>query len=107
MSINQEYSQSILLLWEELNKQFQDFKIMDAEFLFDLTLKADIEKAPENLKMGLINAQCNTDLCQKHSETKLQTFYYYLPKESSLYWDPPGQHRQHFCVWTIIFSYEQ
>jgi 17beta-estradiol 17-dehydrogenase/3beta-hydroxysteroid 3-dehydrogenase/mitotic-spindle organizing protein 1 len=44
-------------------------------------LKADIEKAPENLQMELINLQCNTNLNQKFFETKLQHFYSYLPKE--------------------------
>jgi hypothetical protein len=31
--------------------------------------------------MELINLQCNTNLNQKFSETKLQDFYSYLPKE--------------------------
>jgi 17beta-estradiol 17-dehydrogenase/3beta-hydroxysteroid 3-dehydrogenase/mitotic-spindle organizing protein 1 len=55
---------------------------MEPEFmLFAFPLKADIEKAPESLKMELINLQCDTDLNQKFSETKLQDFYSYLPKE--------------------------
>jgi 17beta-estradiol 17-dehydrogenase/3beta-hydroxysteroid 3-dehydrogenase/mitotic-spindle organizing protein 1 len=49
--------------------------------LLAFPLKADIEKAPENLQMELINLQCNTNLNQKFSETKLQDFYSYLPKE--------------------------
>jgi 17beta-estradiol 17-dehydrogenase/3beta-hydroxysteroid 3-dehydrogenase/mitotic-spindle organizing protein 1 len=44
-------------------------------------LKADIEKAPENLQMELINLNCDTKLNQKFSETKLQDFYSYLSKE--------------------------
>jgi hypothetical protein len=48
--------------------------------LFTFSLKADIEKAPENLQMELINLQCDTTLNQKFSETKLQDFYSYLPK---------------------------
>jgi hypothetical protein len=60
-----EYSRSIFLLQEELNEQFQDFKTMDSEFmLFAFPLKADIEKAPENLQMELINLQCDTNLKQ-------------------------------------------
>jgi hypothetical protein len=36
---------------------------VDAEFLlFALALKADIEKAPENQQMGLINLQYNINL---------------------------------------------
>jgi 17beta-estradiol 17-dehydrogenase/3beta-hydroxysteroid 3-dehydrogenase/mitotic-spindle organizing protein 1 len=55
---------------------------MEPEFmLFAFPLKADIEKAPENLQMQLINLQCDTNLNQKFSETKLQDFYSYLPKE--------------------------
>jgi hypothetical protein len=55
---------------------------MEPEFmLFAFPLKADIEKAPENLQMGLINLQCDTNLNQKFSETKLQDFNSYLPKE--------------------------
>jgi 17beta-estradiol 17-dehydrogenase/3beta-hydroxysteroid 3-dehydrogenase/mitotic-spindle organizing protein 1 len=55
---------------------------MEPEFmLFAIPLKADTEKAPENLQMELINLQCDTNLNQKLSETKLQDFYSYLPKE--------------------------
>jgi hypothetical protein len=55
---------------------------MEPEFmLFAFPLKADIEKAPENFQMELINLQCNTNLNQKFSETKLRYFYSYLPKE--------------------------
>jgi hypothetical protein len=78
----QEYSRSIILLREELDERFQNFKIMEPEFmLFAFPLKADIEKAPENLQMELINLQCNINLNLKFSETKLQDFYSYLPKE--------------------------
>jgi hypothetical protein len=45
---------------------------MEPEFmLFAFPLKADIEKAPENLQMELINLQCDTNLNQRFSETKL------------------------------------
>jgi hypothetical protein len=48
----QEYCRSILLLREELDKRFKDLKIMEPEFmLFAFPLKADVEKAPENLQM--------------------------------------------------------
>jgi hypothetical protein len=53
-----EYSRSIFLLREELDERFRDFKIMEPEFmLFAFPLKADIEKAPENFQMELINLQ--------------------------------------------------
>jgi hypothetical protein len=56
---------------------------MEPEFmLFAFPLKADIEKAPENFQMELIDLQCDTKLNQKFSETKLQGFYSYLPKEN-------------------------
>jgi hypothetical protein len=43
---------------------------MEPEFLlFVLPLKADVENAPENLQMELINLQCDTNLTQKFSET--------------------------------------
>jgi hypothetical protein len=78
----QEYSQSIFLLREEFDERFQDFKIIETEILlFVLPLKADVENAPENLKMELINLQCDINLTQKFSETDLQDFYSYLPKE--------------------------
>jgi hypothetical protein len=58
---------------------------MEPEFmefmLFAFPLKADTEKAPENLQIELINLQCDTNLNLKFSETKLQDFYSYLPKE--------------------------
>jgi 17beta-estradiol 17-dehydrogenase/3beta-hydroxysteroid 3-dehydrogenase/mitotic-spindle organizing protein 1 len=55
---------------------------MEPEFMLSaFPLKADTEKAPENLQMELINLECDTNLNQKFSETKLQDFYSYLPKE--------------------------
>jgi hypothetical protein len=55
---------------------------MEPEFmLFAFNLKADIEKAPEDLQIESTNLQCDTNLNQKFSETKLQDFYSYLPKE--------------------------
>jgi hypothetical protein len=58
----QEYSRSVFLLREELDERLQDFKIMEPEFmLFAFPLKADTEKAPENLQMKLINLQCDTN----------------------------------------------
>jgi hypothetical protein len=55
---------------------------MEPEFLlFVLPLKADVKNAPENFQMELINLQCDTNLTQKFSETDLQDFYSYLPKE--------------------------
>jgi hypothetical protein len=78
----QEYSGSIFLLREELDERFQDFKIMEPDFmLFAFHLKADIEKATENLQMELINLQCDTNLNIKFSGTKLKDFYSYLSKE--------------------------
>jgi hypothetical protein len=50
-----------------------------------LFLWTDIEKAPENLEMELLNLQSNANLHQKSSETKLQDFYSYLPKEEYHY----------------------
>jgi hypothetical protein len=77
----QEYSRKVFLLREEVDERFQDFKIMEPEFmLLAFPLKADIEKAPENLQMELINLQCDTNLNLKFSETKLKDFYPYLPK---------------------------
>jgi hypothetical protein len=40
--------------------------------LYAFPLKADIENAPQNLKMELINLQCDTDLNQMFSETICQ-----------------------------------
>jgi hypothetical protein len=50
-------------------------------YAFAFPLKADIEKAPKNLQTELTNLLCDTNLNQKFSETKLQDFYSYLPKE--------------------------
>jgi hypothetical protein len=78
----QQYSQSIFLLQEEFDERFQDFKFMEPEFLlFVLPLKADSENAPGNLQIELINLQCDTNLTWNFSETDLQDFYSYLPKE--------------------------
>jgi hypothetical protein len=61
----QDYSRSIFLLREELDERFQDFKIMEPEFMvFYFPLKEYIEKAPENLQMELINLQCDINLKQ-------------------------------------------
>jgi hypothetical protein len=54
---------------------------MEPEFtVFAFPFKEDIEKAPENLQMELINLQCDINLNQKFCGTKLQDFYSYLPK---------------------------
>jgi hypothetical protein len=82
-----KYSQSFFFFFflgprEEFDERFQDFKIMEPEcLLFVLPLKSDVENAPENLQMELINLQCDTNLTQKFSETDLQDFYSYWPKE--------------------------
>lgn len=61
-----EYSQSILLLCKEFGKWFQDFKIMEQEFLlFALPSNADMEKDPERLKIEFINLQCYSNLTKK------------------------------------------
>jgi hypothetical protein len=56
--------------------------LMEPEFMFfAFSLKADIEKDPENLQMELTNLQCDINLNQKFCETKLQDFYSYLQNE--------------------------
>jgi hypothetical protein len=82
----QEHSRSIFLLREELDERFQDFKVMEPEFmLFAFPLKADIEKAPENLKMELINLQCDTNLNQKFSEKNCKIFIFTCQNKYFLY----------------------
>jgi hypothetical protein len=49
--------------------------------LFALNLKVNIEKASEKCQMELINLQCDTNINEKFSETKLQVFYFYLLKD--------------------------
>jgi hypothetical protein len=45
---------------------------MGPEFLlFVLPLKADVENAPENLKIDLINLQCDNNLTRNFSGTYL------------------------------------
>jgi hypothetical protein len=59
---------------------------MEPEFmLFAFPLKADIEKAPENMQMELINFRCDTNLNLKFSETKLQDFFLTCQKKYFLY----------------------
>jgi len=50
-----------------------------------VAFSSDIEKAPENLEMELLNLQSNANLHPKSSETKLQDFYSYLPKEEFIF----------------------
>ena len=89
-----------MLLWEEYNKPFQEFRIMNAEFLlFPLAIKAGTEKLKKIWKWdSLINLQCNASLSQNCSEITLQGFYYCLPKESCLCWNFLGQDWQHLCT---------
>jgi hypothetical protein len=66
-------------------------------------LKADIEKAPENLQMELIDLQCDTNLNQKFFETKLQDFLFLLAKRNisstQVFWIKNDCNvRQHVCV---------
>jgi hypothetical protein len=70
-----EHSRRIFLLREELDERFQDFKIMEPEFmLFAFPFKAGIEKAPENLQMELINLQCDTNLNQSFLKQNCKIF---------------------------------
>ena len=50
-----EYAQSILLFCKEFDKWFQDFKIMEQEFVFALPLNAGMEKDPERMKIEFFN----------------------------------------------------
>jgi hypothetical protein len=54
----QQYSQSIFFCLKNTRPKF---------VLFELPSEADIEKAPENLKMELVNSHCDTDLNCKFS----------------------------------------
>jgi hypothetical protein len=82
----QEYPRSIFLLREELDERFQDFKMMEPEFmLFAFPLKADIAKAPENLQMELINLQCDTNLNQKFLKQNCKIFILTCQKKHFLH----------------------
>lgn len=52
--------------------------------LFAFPMKADSERALENLQKELNSLQCNAKL-NEFSVIKLQDFYYYLPKKNFLY----------------------
>jgi hypothetical protein len=41
-----------------------------------------MKDSPEDLKIELINLQCNININHKFSETKLQDFYSCLPEET-------------------------
>jgi len=77
-----------LLLTEQFDERFQDFKITELEFtLFASVLQVP---APEYLQTGLIR-KAILILVTSVLKQKLQTFLFILPKKSFLRWDPLGQ----------------
>ena len=53
---------------------------MELDFtLFALTFKTNVNNAPENLQMELINLQYNINLKQKFQDVHLVNFYSYFP----------------------------
>jgi hypothetical protein len=76
---------------------------MEPEFmLFAFPLKVDIEKAPENLQMELINVQCNTNLNQKYFKQIARSLFLLAKRKNSftqVFWvKNDGNARQHVCV---------
>jgi hypothetical protein len=82
--VNSRIFPVILMLWEDFDKQFQDFTIVEPEFhrLLDLSRKT-LRSFPENLQMELINLQFFPNLNCWLSDTKLQDCYFYVPKQFS------------------------
>jgi hypothetical protein len=72
-------------------------------YVFAFPLKADIEKAPENLQMELINLQCDTNLNQKFLKQNCKIFILTCQNKYFLYSGLLGllndcNARQHVCV---------
>lgn len=75
------------MLWEDLDEQFQDFRIVEPEFRSLLYLsRQTLRSFPENLQMELINLKFFSNLNCWLSDTKLQGCYFYLLKQFSRAW---------------------
>jgi hypothetical protein len=80
-----ELSRRTFLLQEELDEQLQDFNVMEPELApFAFPLKVDIQKAPENLQIELINMQCDTILNQHFPKQNCKIFILTCQKKNFL-----------------------
>lgn len=81
------YTRSIFLILEQFDGQFKEFRNREPEFiLFALSalFALHIEKLLKSLQMKLINLLFESNL-NKNTETVLQEFYSYLPKNKIRY----------------------
>lgn len=68
------------LLKDDFSKRFRDFNSHEQEFaLFTAPYSYDVENAPENLQMELIELQSDSILKAKYHEIGVPGFYTYLP----------------------------
>lgn len=81
-SLSKKYSCQLELLKEEFSRRFVDFKSMEDEFnLLRSPFTFDIETAPEELQLELIDLQEDPSLRALHENTSLIKFYSSLNKE--------------------------
>jgi hypothetical protein len=97
-----EYSHCILFFCKEIGKWFQDFKIMEQEFLlFALPLNADMEKDPERLQIEFINLQFSSNLTRKCLKDTGKTLIPTYPNKRFLCSDTLS-HEWFWCFSVII-----
>lgn len=81
-----KYAYLIENLQGEFKRRFQDVKKCEKSFdVFAMPFTTDVETAPTDFQMELIDLQCNAELKAKFSEVSLLNFYQnYLPKEMQM-----------------------
>ena len=68
---------------KEFSNRFQDFRSRETNLrIFSSPFDADVDQAPEELQMELIELQGNEDLKWKMRDYSLLEFYKNLPKEA-------------------------
>ena len=78
-----EFADQLEKLFNEFSARFKDFKSLKHLFeIFFLPFHTDIDKAPTNIQMELIDLQERTDLMAKYVEMNFGNFYWkYLDQD--------------------------
>lgn len=73
----------LILINKQFSNRFQDFRSQETNLrIFSSPFDANVDQAPEELQMELIELQGNEDLKQKFRDYSLLEFYKNLPKEA-------------------------
>ena len=77
------YADELISMNEEFDHRFQDFRLQESSLhMFSSPFDVNVEQAPEEFQMELIELQANDDLKRDMKDYSLLEFYKRLPEES-------------------------